>query len=336
MRKMADIIRCFGYENKYPTFTFPVRGILASRSIRQLQWLLGVIPNSSLTVWSGLNDFMELGDLTRIRNSFPVSKVYYDVPDPIGSMFQKRKNSTMATDDVSSSSKNQWMTFTRGPVAECTSFTYTTNNTIVFGHSMTTAVLLKKLITVDVIHGFKAAGKVEFFNEYDRKQGISVGHRLTIAIVDVSLFSKNSSTDSSIDLTESDTDVLWSAMNASQVHTFEQNTSEQCRIFKLDSENEKSFQAWTVPCEEMVEHDSLEDIAATGTAEIPFNKRLVLPKGPFMIGFMSSGDGHVVIHDFEISDKKGIPKTNGSSTISITMGIFSLLFLYSAIRRLTV
>ncbi|KFM72756.1 Protein FAM151B, partial [Stegodyphus mimosarum] len=36
VRKMADIIRC-AFDSRYPSITFPVRGIFASRSIEQLQ-----------------------------------------------------------------------------------------------------------------------------------------------------------------------------------------------------------------------------------------------------------------------------------------------------------
>ncbi|KAG8187386.1 hypothetical protein JTE90_016932 [Oedothorax gibbosus] len=335
VRKMADIIRCFGYEGKFPTYTFPVRAIFASRSIKQLQWLLGVIPDSSLTVWSGLKDFLELEDLLRIRSSFPLNKVYYDVPDPVGSTFQEAKNQTVPTIKNISVNKNQWMTFTRGPVSECPSFTYTTNNFIVFGRSINTAVLLRKLITIDDDHGLKVQAKVRFFSAYDQKGSSSFGHELTLSIVDVSLLSKNISADS-LNLSHSDTEILWTAMNKSKVHTFEHNQSDQCRIFKLDTNADRSFQAWVVPCYEMDEKQTLEEIAVFGQAEVPSNKRLVLPKGPFMIGFMSSGEGHVVIQDFEISDKKEKNKTNASSTISITMGFFTILFLYGIMRRFSV
>ncbi|GIY66217.1 protein FAM151B [Caerostris darwini] len=337
VRKMADVIRCFGYENHYPSFTFPVRGIFASRSIRQLQWLLGVVPGSFLTVWSAKEDPLKIDDLKKIRRSFPVDKVYYDIPEHLhDALLGVRNTISYEAENVPNFKASNWMTFTHGQ-EQCSSFTYISNSTIVFGQSLPTVVLLKKLMSVKDDHGLSVEGRIQFFNDYERRTStVPKSHELKIVAVDVSLLAKNA-TPGSFDLSESDTDVLWSAVNASELYTFHQNVSSDCRMFKLDTDKDRSFQAWTLPCSDINSEKPFDEIVKTGVQEVPSRKRLVLPAGPFMIGFVSSGDDHVVIHDFKISERKEETSTNISSATEVTLSLLNLIFmvlvtLYNDIR----
>lgn len=63
--------------------TFPVRAALLARSLPQMCWLLQQSPRSSLTVWTGLRDEFCLQDLLPYRKLFPVSRIYYDLPEPL-------------------------------------------------------------------------------------------------------------------------------------------------------------------------------------------------------------------------------------------------------------
>ncbi|GBM24975.1 Protein FAM151A [Araneus ventricosus] len=326
VRKMADVIRCFGYENNYPSFTFPVRGIFASRSIRQLQWLLGVVPESSLTVWSAKDDPLEIADLKLIRQSFPPDKVFYDIPERLQNALSDVRNTfSYVPRTAFDFNADQWMTFTHGQGPQCTSYSYISNNTIVFGKSLSTAVLLKKMLHVDDDNALKVEGRIKFFKDYERRTSSYPGnHELKIVVVDVSLLSKNS-TGESLDLTESDADVLWSAVNASELYSFRQTFNNNCHMFQLDTDNARSFQAWNISCHEMNADKPFDEIVKSGVQVVPYRKRLVLPAVPFMIGFVSTGEDHVVIHDFKLSDGKDIQATSDSCALELSLGLLTFI-----------
>ncbi|XP_015906196.1 uncharacterized protein [Parasteatoda tepidariorum] len=334
VRKMVEVIKCFGYDDHHPTFTFPVRGIFASRSIKQLRWLLEIIPGSSLTVWSDKQDPMLLQDLIKIRTSFPKNRVFYDVPERLRKSFLTVKDKISYDPyPLSDLKDDQWVTLAHGSDHSCSSNTYAGNNTLLFGKSITTAALLKKLLILDGTQSLKVTGKVLFFNGYD--QSASGNHELNIVLTDVSHFSKNSS-NSDLNLSGSDTDVIWEALNGSHLYTFKHDfleNSTDCRVFKLDTSQDQSFQAWTLPCEDVDEGKSFEDVIKNGIPEVSSRKRMVLPKGPFMFGFVSSGDGHVAVYDFDINGKKenisGSPPAYDTSfkfisllCISVAVGYF--------------
>ncbi|GFT28320.1 protein FAM151A [Nephila pilipes] len=328
VRKMADVIRCFGYENHYPSFTFPVRGIFASRSIRQLEWLLGVVPGSFLTIWTAKDDPLDIDDLKQIRSSFPIDKVYYDVPEDLHKELMDVKDSvSYIPERVSGFRADQWMTFTRGQGPHCTSYTYISNNTIVFGKSLPTVALFKKLISVDDERMLRVEGRMKFFSNYEeRTSSLPRSHELKIVVVDVSLFSKYS-TDGSLDLKESDSDVIWSAVNASELFTFRQNATGNCIMFRLDTSKQRSFQAWRLSCSEIKVGLPFDEIVKNGVQVVPHKKRLVLPAAPFMIGFVSAGDNHAVIHDLIISDEKEQPSTGTTVKFNRVLGLMSILLL---------
>lgn len=338
-RRMADVIHCGGYEKNYPKFTFPVRGIFASRSIEQLQWLLRTIPGSSLTVWTGKHDPLKLEDLLRIRSSFPKNAVYYDVPEGINTQFQEKKKFVDVLPYGFNEDDDRWITLTKGQGDSCSALTYVKNNTIVFGKSLTTAVLQKNLIILHENDNLRVTGKIKFFTgEGKLYNHAELGvQELSIVLTDVSLFAKHASDESrnEIDLTSSDTEVLWSAINSSIVYTFHYKLAQldsPCRIFKLDTSEDKSFQVWTVPCDVMLEELSFEELFKHGVPEISPRKRLVLPKNPFMLGFMSSSDEHVVVYDLKLKAHKeafSSPSSSSKTTLgilTITISLFALIF----------
>lgn len=337
VRRMADLIRCKGYDNKYPKFTFPVRGIFASRSIRQLQWLLRIIPSSTLTVWTGQYDPLQVEDLLQIRSAFPKDRVYYDIPEHINAPFNEKKNAVDLPTYSFNEDGSQWMTLTKGQGTSCSALTYIKSDAIVFGKSLTTAVLQKSLIVLKGKDSLKITGKIKFFDtdepwNVQTRAGVQ---ELAIVLADVSLFSKNMSGDSrqELDLTSSDTEVIWSAINSSIIYTFRhkhkrgqrQSEEKSCRLFKLDTSEDKSFEVWTVPCDVTHEESSFEELVRNGIPEISSRKRLVLPRNPFMLGFVSSGEEHVAIYDLKF---KGHKKafTSGSSTLTMPLGLFLMIF----------
>ncbi|CAG5917861.1 unnamed protein product [Menidia menidia] len=63
--------------------TFPVRAALLAESFSQLSWLLQQSPRYTLTVWTGEKDDFALRDLLPYRQEFHLSRIYYDLPDPV-------------------------------------------------------------------------------------------------------------------------------------------------------------------------------------------------------------------------------------------------------------
>ncbi|KAG8011592.1 hypothetical protein GBF38_003839 [Nibea albiflora] len=67
---------------KHPV-TFPVRAALLAQSFSQLTWLLQQSDRYSLTVWTGQNDKLMVQDLMPYKEKFDISRIYYDLPDPL-------------------------------------------------------------------------------------------------------------------------------------------------------------------------------------------------------------------------------------------------------------
>lgn len=90
IKEMLDTLHCTDTEQPV---TFPVRAIFVKNSIDQLVWLLGAIPNSTLTVWSSLIDVVDVESLLKLRSRLPFSAVYYDLPPTLLKQFNDRKGS---------------------------------------------------------------------------------------------------------------------------------------------------------------------------------------------------------------------------------------------------
>ncbi|KAK2837051.1 hypothetical protein Q5P01_014263 [Channa striata] len=78
VRAMDEICRALNHP-----VTFPVRAALLAKSTSQLTWLLQQSDRYTLTVWTGQSDKFTLEDLLPYRNMFDISRIYYDLPDPL-------------------------------------------------------------------------------------------------------------------------------------------------------------------------------------------------------------------------------------------------------------
>lgn len=344
VREMADLIRCHGFEDNMQNYTFPVRGLFASRSIKQLQWLLSVVTNSTLTVWNGKFDPFQLQDVLRIRESFPSTRVFYDLLDRLDPIFQSKKNAVKVPARDAVSDDGLWTTLTRGPGESCSTLTYVKNDVIVFGKSLTTAVLQKNVILLGEKNNLKVTGKVNFFHTNTKPAGElrKETQKLSIVLAHVNLFSANASgrSKAKFDLTTSDTEIIWSAINTSIIYTFHHDYGQEetsCRYFKLDTSEDRSFEVWTVPCEEMLQDgNSEEEVSKNGIPEISSRKRLVLPEGPFLLGFMSTGDEHIAIYDLKIKYQGDTLVSGSSSKLQSTVGLLSIIVSFFTLLMLMI
>lgn len=315
VRKMADTLKCFSNTDNTPV-TFPVRGIFASRSIRQLQWLTEVFPHSTLTVWTGKPDNLKLKDLMIIRESFPKSRVFYDIPDKIGLQFREKKDEIEVEPSLEPTFiEKSYVKMTKSHPVEtstCFSDTYITSKTVMFGKGMETFILLKEIFVVTESTPLKAQGQVVFFGN-ESSASSHEDPQLILALAEVRSFSKNFS--ALIESKSDDSkDELWSTMNSSQLHVFKPEKSSQlpsCHSFLLDTTSNKPFQAWTIDCDQMREDQTTA--LNLGKSEVSSRKRLILPDGPFVFGIISSGGGHVVIDDLMV---KGIQSSSNSGVSS--------------------
>ncbi|UYV71465.1 FAM151B [Cordylochernes scorpioides] len=89
---VLDMLEILKEEGTSIPITFPVRAAFVGASIPQLQWLLGTLPQSSLTVWNGRFDIPDLEGLLRLRTMMPRNRVYYDLLSPLREQFNAKKN----------------------------------------------------------------------------------------------------------------------------------------------------------------------------------------------------------------------------------------------------
>lgn len=68
--------------------TFPIRAIWCVRSWMKFTWLLGLKDDFSITVWSGVNDVVNVSGLINLRFHGDVQRIYYDLPDPLMEEFK--------------------------------------------------------------------------------------------------------------------------------------------------------------------------------------------------------------------------------------------------------
>ena len=69
--------------------TFPIRAIWCVRSWTKFTWLLGLKKDFSITVWSGVNDVVDVSGLINLRLNGDIQRIYYDLPDPLMEEFKK-------------------------------------------------------------------------------------------------------------------------------------------------------------------------------------------------------------------------------------------------------
>lgn len=320
VRQMADTVRCWYRDRKLPSLTFNVRGIFASRSIKQLQWLLQTIPHSTLTVSTEIGDSVNAIDFLRIQKYFPTEKVYFDVPETLFKPSRKFKTNSDAKKNYGSDVK--WVPVTRHQDKTCETHTYVDDDFILFGRPSNTAVLQKNLILVDTNRNFSMTGRMKFFAGENTLNPTHWEHKLKIVLAEGSKFSKHAMSYSKKKLTISvrDPELLWSAVNSSVLYTFEHqyfqdNTA--CRMFKLDISTYLTFEAWTIPCDATFEDDSYEDVTKSSISEVALEESLGSQERMLMVGFHSYGEEYVLIYDLnvvgqenEVKSTLGLPELN--------------------------
>ncbi|XP_020715972.1 protein FAM151B isoform X1 [Ceratitis capitata] len=83
-------------EKQHP-ITFPVRAGIAANSLDQLHRLVAAVNEtneSSLTIWSSANDFVDVQKLRKLIFSFGFDRVYLDVPDELANQLELSRADT--------------------------------------------------------------------------------------------------------------------------------------------------------------------------------------------------------------------------------------------------
>ncbi|KAH8403143.1 hypothetical protein KR222_005833, partial [Zaprionus bogoriensis] len=85
-----DMLRAINDNNVTSTgqaITFPVRAGIAANSAQQLHGLVAAVngsnPDSTLTIWSSANDYVDVAQLRKLIFSFGLDRVYLDVPEEL-------------------------------------------------------------------------------------------------------------------------------------------------------------------------------------------------------------------------------------------------------------
>lgn len=303
VRQMADTVRCWFNGRKHPQIVFSVRGMFAARSIKQLQWLLDNVPLSSLFVWSAPLDDVNSEDFLRIQKSFPIEKLYFNVPDSLYKPSSKFKSNNVA--EKKFDKDERWISVTRSQDKTCQAFTYTDSSFILFGRPSNTAVLQRNLIPADSNSNYLLTGRLKFFAGEHTLNPSHWEHKLKLVLSNVNTLPKHAMTYSKKKclLNVRDSNVLWSAVNTSVLYTFEHqyfqdNTA--CRMFKLGISSNLTFDAWTIPCDGSYERYSFEEVLKGSIPEISFEGNLGKSDGMFMVGFHSYGEEYVLVYDLNI------------------------------------
>lgn len=106
IKEMLDVLNCAKINQP---LTFPIRAIFISSSIDQLIWLLDAFPNSTLTIWSALIDFVYVESLLQLRSHLPFSRIYYDLPPLLLKQFNDKKNSVHPINSLHNFNHFEWI-----------------------------------------------------------------------------------------------------------------------------------------------------------------------------------------------------------------------------------
>lgn len=78
-----EMLRIIRDNNVTQRITFPVRAAIAAESGEQMLRLLTTTANSTLTVWSGKEDAVDVGKLRDVIKAAGLDRVYVDVPEEL-------------------------------------------------------------------------------------------------------------------------------------------------------------------------------------------------------------------------------------------------------------
>ncbi|KAK5644125.1 hypothetical protein RI129_007970 [Pyrocoelia pectoralis] len=81
--QINDMVKVIKDHNITQPITFPVRAGIAAQSLDLLEKIVGNVTNSTLTLWNGNDDYVEIQPLRELIFRLGVNKVYVDVPDDL-------------------------------------------------------------------------------------------------------------------------------------------------------------------------------------------------------------------------------------------------------------
>ncbi|XP_028667045.1 protein FAM151A isoform X1 [Erpetoichthys calabaricus] len=84
MEKMYEIIKELPQQ-----VTFPLQAVMVKQAWPHVSWLLKQSPRYSLTLWQGNTDPVTVDDLLFIRDNSQPDQIYYDIYEPVLSMFKE-------------------------------------------------------------------------------------------------------------------------------------------------------------------------------------------------------------------------------------------------------
>lgn len=81
--QVQEMITTIGGNNVSQDITFPVRAGIAEQSLTQLKLLVNNITGSTLTLWHGTGDHVEIEPLRKLIGEIGIHRVYVDLPNDI-------------------------------------------------------------------------------------------------------------------------------------------------------------------------------------------------------------------------------------------------------------
>ncbi|XP_022255398.1 uncharacterized protein LOC106471068 isoform X2 [Limulus polyphemus] len=164
VHQMAELLRCTGINQ---SVTFPVRAAFVGLSLHKLQWLVSVVQHSTLTVWSSSWDAVDVKDLLKLRTLLPKLKVFYDLPEPLYSSFQHKKDSTKEIQKLSTFDESSWFSVRLNKnESNCRSDPFISPRTVLFTGNNMFPYITKNTFEVDSYTSLEIGCKLSYFTTY--------------------------------------------------------------------------------------------------------------------------------------------------------------------------
>lgn len=81
--QIEEMIKVIRLHNVFQPITFPVRAGIAAQSLEQLDKIVSNVNHSTLTLWNGDGDYVDIPTLRELIFKLGVNKVYVDLPDDL-------------------------------------------------------------------------------------------------------------------------------------------------------------------------------------------------------------------------------------------------------------
>lgn len=86
MHHIEEMLNVIKSEGVTQNITFPVRAGMAAISFEEITNLTNSLPNSTLTIWSSVMDFVDVEKLRQLIFFIGLDRVYIDVPQELKDM----------------------------------------------------------------------------------------------------------------------------------------------------------------------------------------------------------------------------------------------------------